>query len=70
VSIYYEINVARNGEHLFATAKRSLESRDKAWSLFHELAMKFPRATGHVVSVTRWSETGEPIISTDGECDA
>jgi len=70
VSTYYEINVARNGEHLFATAKRSLESKDKAWSLFHELAMKFPHTTGHVVSMTRWYETGEPMISTSGERDA
>ena len=67
--MYYEINVSRNGAHLFATHERSLLTEEQAWSLFRELASKFPREQGHVVSMSRWSTHGEPLVSTQGEYD-
>ena len=54
----YEINVARNGQHLFATAKRSLTSERMAIELARELAEKF---TDCEISVTRWEETGQQV---------
>lgn len=54
----YEINVSRNGRHLFATAKRSLTDERKAIELARELAEWF---TDCDISVTRWEETGRQI---------
>lgn len=54
----YEINVARNGRHLFATDKRSLTDETKAVELARELAEKFSDCE---ISVTRWEETGRQI---------
>ena len=54
----YEINVSRNGRHLFATTKRSLTDERKAIELARELAEWF---TDCDISVTRWEETGRQI---------
>lgn len=40
--MWYEVNVARHGQHLFATHPRSLRDSDKALEVFHELRQAFP----------------------------
>ena len=57
--MYYEINVALNGRHLFATAERSLttiEETKKVYKLFKE---KFPESEGYVLYITRYCQTGK-----------
>lgn len=54
----YEINVSRNGRHLFATAKRSLTVEKKAVELARELAEWF---TDCNITITRWEEKGQEI---------
>lgn len=59
--MYYEINVALNGKHFFATAERSITT---SWELERILAVfreKFPATEGYNISVTKWSEIGEEI---------
>ena len=63
--MYYEINVALNGKHLFATAERSITTDwelDKVYSLFKE---KFPESEGYELSVTMWEKTGKHIHMED-----
>ena len=56
--MYYEINVALNGRHFFATAKRSLTNEIAARAMFDLFRSKFPEADGYRVSLTRWKESG------------
>ena len=56
--MYYEINVALNGHHLFATAERSittLSELKKVYCLFKE---KFPESEGYTLMVTQYSHKG------------
>jgi hypothetical protein len=39
---YYEINVVRDNKHWFATAKRSLSSKEQAVALARDFAKRFP----------------------------
>ena len=53
--MYYEINIARNGLHLFATSDRSLTTEAEARKLFAELKAKFP---GDSVTVSCHKHSG------------
>lgn len=63
VPSYYEINVSKDGHHLFATHKRSIVDRntlDVLRTLFRE---KFPATEGYEVRITaeyRYGRTIEP----------
>lgn len=51
---HFEINVALNGSHLFATAPRSCVSERKARTVYAEIRARFPESEGYSVSVTYW----------------
>lgn len=59
--MYYEINVALNGKHLFATADRSITSPYKAEKVYNLFKEKFPEEEGYTISVTEWNTIGKPI---------
>jgi hypothetical protein len=59
--MYYEINVALNGKHFFATAERSITN---PWDLKEKLKVfiqKFPESEGYELSVTKWEKIGETL---------
>jgi hypothetical protein len=60
---HYEINVSKNGKHLFATHERSLERRFEVLTVYNLFVQKFPVSEGYTISVSGWSNTG--IILTE-----
>jgi hypothetical protein len=63
--MHYEINVARKGRHLFATAERSLTDLGQAQELYAEIIRAFPdcdvyltqrQTTGYVLAKHKPSE--------------
>lgn len=57
----YEINVAWNGRHFFATHERSIRNQ---WELQDILAVfmeKFPEAEGYEITVTKWEKTHQEM---------
>ena len=64
---YYEINVAKDGRHFFATHKRSLTTE---WKMKEALAIfkeKFPESEGYRIMVTAQIEYGNVIFDSKGE---
>ena len=59
--MYYEINVALNGKHLFATHERSIRSEGELKRVLAILVEKFPESEEYSVSVTKWENRGEFI---------
>jgi hypothetical protein len=59
--MYYEINVAKNGQHYFATSERSISTKEKAKELFDKLSESFPESDGYNITVSRWEHRGENI---------
>lgn len=59
--MHYEINVAKNGKHLFATHERSLTNERKALEVFTELRTRFPSGEGYSVSMSRMETVGRPV---------
>jgi hypothetical protein len=62
--MYYEINVSRNGKHLFATAERSVTSNAELQAVYPVISKAFPVAEGFSVSVTKWERIGRFMRST------
>lgn len=58
---YYEINVALNGKHLFATSERSCTTRSECEKVFSIIKKKFPKSEGYDVAVTYWDCVGRPL---------
>jgi hypothetical protein len=56
--MYYEINVAWNKRHLFATHERSLTNEQDARHLLEVFRDKFPAAEGYEVKVSYRENTG------------
>lgn len=50
--MYYEINVALNGKHFFATHKRSVTSDIELNKLVLIFAIKFPEDEGYEISIS------------------
>lgn len=59
--MYYEINVSKNGVHLFATAERSAQSPWSARAIFEEIEKRFPEEEGFTVTVTLWQKQGQYV---------
>lgn len=55
----FRINVAKNGQHFFATADHSLTSLAKAKRVMRALCRAFPNSEGYDVSVMRIRSTCE-----------
>ena len=58
---YYEINVAKNGRHFFATAERSARDSGEARQLIDEITKRFPETDGYTVSATYWEARGTTV---------
>ena len=56
--MYYEINIALNKKHFFATADRSITSESKLKEVYSVLKEKFPESEGYTISVKKWETTG------------
>jgi len=52
--MHYEINVSKNGSHLFATAERSLTTETSLKVVHEKLTEAFPEDEGYNISVTQW----------------
>ena len=56
--MHYEINVARNGHHYFATTERSLRDEAKAALTFRDFKERFPESEGFSVTCTMFETVG------------
>ncbi len=56
--MYYEINVSKDGVHLFATAERSIPTASWARKVLEYICEKFPESEGFSVTIFRWEKTG------------
>lgn len=59
--MYYDINVSLNGHHFFATAERSVTSRQELKRVLPVMLMKFPVVEGFGISVSQHSNVGESV---------
>lgn len=64
MSSYYEINVALNGFHFFATDPRSCPTKNEYKELLKVIKEKFPESEGYNVTATHWNCSGE-ILDTN-----
>jgi hypothetical protein len=59
--MYYEINVSLNGQHFFATDKRSITNKIALKVIYKIFKEKFPVEEGYHISVTKYETTGKYI---------
>ena len=59
--MYYEINVALNGKHFFATAERSITNKWKLKEVYNVIKEKFPQDEGYDISVTLYETIGKSV---------
>lgn len=59
--MYYEINVALNGKHFFATAERSITNKWKLKEVYSTIKEKFPQEEGYDISVTLYETVGKSV---------
>lgn len=57
--MYYEINVSLNGQHFFATDKRSITNKIALKVVYKILKEKFPLEEGYNITVTQWDTVGK-----------
>ena len=58
---HYEINVALNGEHFFATDMRSIQDKAKLDKVLNVIKNKFPESEGYDVTAKKINCYGEDI---------
>lgn len=58
---YYEINVALNKQHLFATAERSCTTKWEYKKVLKILKEKFPENEGYKVTAIYWTCIGNAL---------
>lgn len=59
--MYYEINVSLNGQHFFATNKRSITNKIALKVIYNIFKEKFTAEEGYHISVTKYETIGRPI---------
>lgn len=59
--MYYEINVSKDGKHLFATDERSIEFYWELERVYRIFEQKFPECEGYKITVTKWETRGWEI---------
>lgn len=59
----YEINVAKNGRHFFATHRRSIQTTEACDEIVKIFKVKFPESEGYKITATSWIERGTIIYS-------
>ena len=57
--MYYEINVALNGSHFFATAPRSITYIKTLQAKLKVFMVKFPESEGYSISVSEHPEVSK-----------
>lgn len=57
--MYYEINVALNGQHFFATDKRSITNKATLEKVYKVLKEKFPLEEGYDIIVSQYETVGK-----------
>ena len=69
--MYYEINIAKNGRHYFATASRSLTDERAAKAVWADLKKRFPEDEGFELSVSYRVHSGEYVTDKfNQDCEA
>ena len=63
--MYYEINISKNGYHVFATAPRSCGCTRDLDILYKLLSQKFPKSEGYEINITRYETVGYGIDPED-----
>lgn len=58
---YYEINVALNNSHLFATAERSAVTLDQLARVLAVIVAKFPESEGYNITASRINVVGQCV---------
>ena len=59
--MYYEINIARNGKHFFATAERSITTKETLKEILEVFKEKFTKEDGYAINVTYWEKIGHYV---------
>ena len=59
--MYYEINVSLNGQHLFATDKRSITNKIALEVVYRIFKQKFPHEEGYDILVSQYDTVGKFI---------
>lgn len=59
--MHYEINVALNGRHFFATHERSLTTQGQCQAVYDRLVVAFPASEGYEISVSRHANVMERV---------
>ena len=59
--MYYEINVSLNGQHFFATDKRSITNKIALEVIYKILKQKFPLEEGYDITVSKYETVGNFI---------
>ncbi len=57
--MYYEINVALQGQHFFATDKRSITNKQTLEKVYKVLKDKFPLEEGYDIIVSQYETVGK-----------
>lgn len=65
--MFYEINVAKDGKHFFATHERSITSEIKLKEVYKTIKEKFPEEEGYNITVTLNETIGRHINMNDME---
>lgn len=63
--MYYEINVSLNGQHFFATNKRSITTKHGLEKVYNVLKEKFPPSEGYDIMVTKFEVIGKFVDMND-----
>lgn len=61
--MYYEINVALNGVHFFATDERSVTSEEKLGEVLKAFRKRFKNEDGVTMTVSQWVKSGRHLAS-------
>ena len=59
--MHFEINVALNGVHFFATHERSLTSFTKTVEVYARFLKAFPKSKGFQINVVQYETVGKPV---------
>lgn len=62
---HYEINVALNGKHYFATHERSIVDPWKAKEVLQDFQKRFPASEGFKVECTHYQSIGNRVTLED-----
>lgn len=62
---HYEINVAKDGKHVFATSPHSGQfwTEEQANEMYEMLRTRFPAEEGYSLSMTYWECAGKQVRS-------